>query len=171
MNVLFDQEIHWLYTPAHFAEGAKRTYAAAPLPYRFILIIRENIIDMIPSSLWHNHYSRIYDCSIGNHDGAKFPDHALPANVGYPHSKLTVRSQLPPDSHVDATLSALLAKAPTLHSDDPKKPTPGHLEPLTIPPALFEQAQRLADATFDNHWNALGRLTLEALWEYIQDRI
>lgn len=116
MIIDFDIDIWWETVPAAIGDESGKVYAATPYPHCLILVMREQIaaeLDMVPGNLYYSSKNgRVYDCLVGNHDSAAFPDFCLPELAGYPHSKITVLRAAPGEKP-EMKLSEILEGAPT----------------------------------------------------------
>lgn len=162
-----DVDLEWLLPPIAYSVGQSRIYAVAPEPLHVLLVVHDKMseqMDMIPSNLYYDTTSRRYQCSIGEHDGAAYPDYVNPSCAGYKHLKISVREQVDPDTPVTHRLSELLDAAPrTGDSIGTRADYKGiHVDAL-LPPEVHRMATEVAHLHFgESHMN-MSDLIAEAL--------
>ena len=166
MIIEFDTTIDWQPVPASFNNNG-RIYAAAP--HRcLILVVQEGAaeeLDFIAGNL-HSGDAPRYDCLVGNHDGARFPDFVLPQYTGYQHSKLSVLGSADGEP-VDMRLSEMLEGAP-VPGENAGVRHRANLEytSLHLSPALMTRAAELAYRYHGEQSDNLNDFIATAVMEY-----
>lgn len=171
MIVNFDVGIYWQHVPISYVHE-NMIYMAAPPPHRIILVVQASLaqqIDQIAGNLHYTDASKVYDCSIGWHDGARYPDFVLPRYAGLSHTKLTVRKRLPADTEGAKNLSEILANAPEGSAGRRETAWHGVYAPVKVPEALWIVANQLAKKHFGDRPDAIIDMINEALLHYVED--